>query len=162
MPEGNLTGFFGKLPSAGDFVTRGLPAELRRMVDRWLTVRFGAEQPPGSGLVALLPFGGGAAALLVMDSADRLGRCYPIAAICHIPAIPSAAATDGWAAAARPHLDAARVATLSSDALAAALAEIPPPEMADVPPALPLDWPLGQPPPQAGKAPPSRALGAEH
>jgi type VI secretion system protein ImpM len=39
-PDLILPGFYGKLPTAGDFVTRRLPIDFVRVWDRWLAQHF--------------------------------------------------------------------------------------------------------------------------
>ncbi len=141
------TGFFGKLPTAGDFVTRGLSADARRSIDRWLTSRFGADAaPPEAGRIALLPLGTQIITLAVLDSADRLGRHFPLAAACVTPGAPAPATADAWAAGALPHLRAATQGTLAAGELLRTLGTLAPPEPAQAPPPLPLDWPFGHSP----------------
>ena len=42
-PDLNPPGLFGKLPSTGDFVTRGLPAGFLRVWDAWLSRHLAAR-----------------------------------------------------------------------------------------------------------------------
>lgn len=79
-----LAGFFGKLPSTGDFVGRGLPDAFRRNWDAWLTRhiaplhRAGLAFPP-AGLRFRLPSGGRLAAGVILPSEDSAGRRFPLA-----------------------------------------------------------------------------------
>lgn len=78
-----VAGFFGKLPSTGDFVARGLPDAFRRNWDTWLTrhiaplQREGLAFPPG-GLRFRLVSGGRLAAGVIRPSQDSAGRLFPL------------------------------------------------------------------------------------
>ncbi|WP_299911708.1 type VI secretion system-associated protein TagF [uncultured Paracoccus sp.] len=143
------TGFFGKLPARGDFVTRGLPPGTRPLVDRWLTRMLAplARQPenwPPQGFRALLGHGEEALALLILPSRDTSGREFPLAAVS-----PTAGAgqaeIDHWADQALPALARACRGDLDADDLAAALDPL---VVAAGQTALtpPLIWAVGQPP----------------
>lgn len=85
-------GFFGKLPSVGDFVRRGLPADFVEPWDRWLQAamlggrgalgadwaRHYRQMAPWRFLLA--PGGAGAAAWIgvALPSLDRVGRYFPL------------------------------------------------------------------------------------
>lgn len=92
-PSGLTAGIFGKLPSRGDFVRSGLPADFvaawdewaQRMLvytravleDRWEAAWLDAPawrfaMPPGS-------CGAGAAIGVMLPSVDRVGRYFPLA-----------------------------------------------------------------------------------
>ncbi|ETX30228.1 type VI secretion system-associated protein TagF, partial [Roseivivax isoporae] len=80
------TGFFGKLPAAGDFVARGLPPGARAPLDRWLTQMLGeaAARPaawPGAGLLAVMRAGQGTLLVAALPSRDAAGRAFPLAAV---------------------------------------------------------------------------------
>lgn len=94
MPGQVLTapGFWGKLPTAGDFVGRRLPMPFVRFWDRWVTRHL---VPRLDGFVVLcfhvrLP-GTPAMTGVVLPSADRAGRRFPLtlAAPLQGPAAPS-------------------------------------------------------------------------
>lgn len=77
------TGFFGKLPKAGDFVTRGLPAGLVRSWDRWVSRHLalpmaseGAEDRHPLRFATTEP-GLGPITGIVLPSCDRAGRRFP-------------------------------------------------------------------------------------
>ncbi len=91
MPDQILNGddrrpvvaIFGKLPTTGDFVWRGLPDAFRKHWDFWLTrhiahlQRSGHTFPPG-GLRFRLPSGGRLAAGVILPSRDKAGRHFPL------------------------------------------------------------------------------------
>jgi type VI secretion system ImpM family protein len=78
-----VVGIFGKMPTTGDFVWRGLPDAFRKHWDFWLTRhiaplrRAGAVFPPG-GLRFSLPSGGRLAAGVIVLSHDTAGRHFPL------------------------------------------------------------------------------------
>ncbi|MHC2300746.1 type VI secretion system-associated protein TagF [Rhizobium mongolense] len=128
-----LPGFFGKLPAMGDFVTRGLTASFVGPWDRWITRHLVHRFSEGSvsahralrfilGPEAFGPMTG-----VVMASADRAGRRFPLT----IAAAPPIASTD-IATLAADWLDALEAAGKSAsdgemdgDGLAARLASLP-------------------------------------
>jgi len=89
---GQAPGFFGKLPSHGDFVSRRLPLQVRQCLDDWLQralMHSKAELGPawlatwGSSPLWRFVIGAGvcgeqAWAGVMMPSADRVGRCFPL------------------------------------------------------------------------------------
>lgn len=134
MPAEHLTatGFFGKIPSAGDFVSRNLAPAFVRPWDRWvarhlaplLSADCEAGYPPlRFALGADFP---GPVTGVVMASADRAGRPFPLtlAAPVRIGFPPAA---EAWL----DRLEAAGLAALEgrldADALARHLLELPPP-----------------------------------
>lgn len=78
-----VAGFFGKMPTLGDFVWRGLPDAFRTKWDAWLTRhvapldRAGGTFPTG-GLRFSLPSGGCLAAGVIVRSHDSVGRHFPL------------------------------------------------------------------------------------
>jgi type VI secretion system protein ImpM len=89
------------MPAAGDFVARGVSAEVRAAVDRWLTAHLAeaARDPdawPDWGLRAAIPCPGGDLAALVLPSVDRIGRRYPFALVAPLSGA-DARGVDGWA-----------------------------------------------------------------
>lgn len=100
-----LAGFFGKLPTTGDFVWRGLPDAFRRHWDAWLTrhiaplLRDGATFPPG-GLRFRLPSGGRLAAGVILPSEDRAGRQFPLSLLLIAEADMAVHQIDNWCDAA--------------------------------------------------------------
>jgi type VI secretion system protein ImpM len=84
--ERPVVGFFGKLPSTGDFVSRGLPDAFRRNWDAWITRHVAphqrAAQPiPSSGLRFRLVSGGRTAAGMILPSSDSAGRLFPLSVV---------------------------------------------------------------------------------
>lgn len=89
---GRAPGFFGKIPSYGDFVGRRLPAGVRHRMDEWLQralvqsrIDLGPAWPAiwGSSPIWRFVIGAGvfsdeAWAGVMMPSADRVGRCFPL------------------------------------------------------------------------------------
>lgn len=87
-----LPGFFGKLPSHGDFVARRLPPSVRLCFDHWLQgalvqsrVELGEAWLPTWLSSPLWRFVAGAGvcgeqgwAGVMMPSHDRVGRCFPL------------------------------------------------------------------------------------
>ena len=117
MPDPDPTppGFFGKLPSTGDFVTRGLPAAFVRFWDGWVSRHLVARLDR-----ALRFFLGSPGPLtgVVLPSTDRAGRRYPLtlAARADTPAAPA------WYAMLEAIAAAALAECLTPDALEARLA----------------------------------------
>ncbi len=94
-------GAFGKMPAAGDFVARGVSAEVRAALDRWLTAYLASaaldpEAWPDWGLRAAIPSPGGDLAALILPSVDRAGRRYPFALVAPLSGA-DARGVDGWA-----------------------------------------------------------------
>lgn len=90
--HGQAPGFFGKLPSHGDFVGRRLPPEVRQCLDEWLQIALvqsrvdlgGGWLPTwlnspiwrfvlGAGVCNRQAWAG-----IMMPSQDRVGRCFPL------------------------------------------------------------------------------------
>ena len=86
------TGYYGKLPSNGDFVNSNLPATTIEPLDRWLGASLRASQTalgagwldaflvaaPWRGAVPAGVLGPGAHALVMVPSVDRVGRYFPL------------------------------------------------------------------------------------
>lgn len=125
-------GFFGKIPTRGDFVRANLPGPLVHALDTWCQDVIPAsrallgstwteawmEAPIWRFLIAPGICGPGAAAGLWLPSTDKAGRLFPL-----IPAL----AAPGWPALAQaaPFLDAAE-----SIALAAIEQDVTPTQLA--------------------------------
>ena len=83
-----LPGFYGKLPTAGDFVTRRLPPDFVRFWDRWCARHLAPVSParwPAGGLRFHLP---GQATGLALPSRDRSGRAFPLTLAAPAPRQP--------------------------------------------------------------------------
>ncbi|MDM5175692.1 type VI secretion system-associated protein TagF [Massilia sp. DJPM01] len=92
-------GWFGKIPSAGDFVRQQLPYALLGDWEHWLQNGLAALQQAGPGMLAthyavaplwnfLLPAGLGHDSVqlgVLAPSCDRVGRYYPVAALWPVP-----------------------------------------------------------------------------
>lgn len=101
-------GWYGKLPSLGDFASRRLPHELIEAWDAWLAEELGSlrEQDPGGWLPAYLdsptwrfvlaagvlgetqprPLAG-----VLMPSVDRVGRYFPLTILAPLDGLPHSA-----------------------------------------------------------------------
>lgn len=114
-------GFFGKIPTRGDFVRGGLPGDLVRELDAWCQevlpasratlgagwVEAWMEAPIWRFLLAPGTCGAGAAAGLWLPSTDKAGRLFPLLV---------ALAAPSWRDLARcgPFLDAAEAVALAA------------------------------------------------
>ena len=115
MDESNQApGFFGKLPSHGDFVGRRLPPAVRDCFDRWAQaglvqsrIDLGEAWTPAWLRTPLWRFlvgagicGDRAWAGVMMPSHDRVGRCFPLLLAAGIDGAPSLSDCltlhDGW------------------------------------------------------------------
>ncbi len=98
-------GFFGKIPSTGDFVGRGLPDSFRRSWDLWLTRHIAPRQKmaahgPDGGLRFRLVSGGRVAAGVIVPSVDSVGRRFPVSLVLVASNLPAPDALDPWCDAA--------------------------------------------------------------
>ncbi len=139
-------GFFGKLPSYGDYVARALPASFLTPWEEWLQGvwqsgwdRFGHVWPSlvGEGPVWRFALeaevcGPHPVAGLLMPSTDRLGRVYPFCLVTAVPsrtdpaALPVSAST--WYGQAESLLRRALTPNLDLDDFAAQVSDLGPPE----------------------------------
>ena len=126
-PPISAPGFYGKLPAAGDFVTRRLPADFVRFWDRW-TARHLAYRLETKPLYFLL----GPMLGVTLPSRDRAGRPFPLTLATQIPnptlALPPAAAA--YLAALTTTALEATQGTLDPDTLDTRLLALPPPPAA--------------------------------
>jgi type VI secretion system protein ImpM len=132
-PPPRRVSWYGKLPTRGDFVGRGLPARWRSDWDGWLqrgialaaTTLEGATLRERLGAFApwrylALPAPGEIWCGIIAPSHDRIGRAFPLTLV------------ERFAAPALPHEIAARLASLlvaaaqGPEALEAAIAALPP------------------------------------
>jgi type VI secretion system protein ImpM len=138
-----LTGFHGKLPGAGDFVSRGLPSGFASFWDGWATRHLARREAwPEGGLRLRLQSGGRAAVGVAIASRDRVGRRFPLAAFVVAGDLPAPQALTAWCDAAFAALCAAQEAGLSPDDLEHALELLTPPMGEHNGPAL-LIWTAG-------------------
>lgn len=93
-------GLFGKLPSHGDFVARGLTVSQRQTLDRWITQNIGQMGLPENGIRLRWTLGRDVMIGAVVASKDKAGRVFPIVAVA-----PDTA--DAWADTAATVLDQA-------------------------------------------------------
>jgi type VI secretion system protein ImpM len=155
-------GFYGKLPAAGDFVTRRLPADFVRFWDRW-TARHLVPRLADDPLLFLLAAPPGPMLGAVLASHDRAGRRFPLTLAAAPPeataALPQAAAP--WLAALAGIARDATAGTLDPQALDARLRALAPPPAAPGPPAPRLLlWTPGTPPRAADPEAPGPVLDA--
>ncbi|MDX8463374.1 type VI secretion system-associated protein TagF [Mesorhizobium humile] len=129
-----LPGFYGKMPAAGDFVTRRLPGDFVRVWDRWLAQHivplFGLEAWPTSTALRFLsgPGAFGGSAGIVLQSADRVGRQFPLSVVARLPEAPlKLAYADAWFEGVENAALAAQRGELTPDQLDAALGVLPVP-----------------------------------
>ena len=133
-----VPGFYGKMPAAGDFVTRRLPGDFVRVWDRWLAQHivplFGVETWPQDTALRFLagPASLGASAGIVLQSADRVGRRFPLSIVALLAEAPlKLAYVDAWFEGIEKAALAAQQGELTPDALDAALAGISVPAVDD-------------------------------
>lgn len=148
MPQGFLSshqiGLFGKLPMTGDFVSRGLPAGLRPVFDRWLTAKFTLQEQnswPQSGYRGAFAWNDAVVCALVMPSRDKLGRDFPLS-VCFVvpPNVVSVAGIDQWCDAALPPVIKALGGIMSAEELMIQVRQIPLHQGAGGFPELPVIW----------------------
>ncbi|UVC19142.1 type VI secretion system-associated protein TagF [Mesorhizobium onobrychidis] len=129
-----LPGFYGKMPATGDFVTRRLPGDFVRIWDRWLAQHIvplmGMESWPRTTALRFLagPACFGASAGIILQSADRVGRQFPLSVVAQLPdAAVQLARADAWFARIEEAAIAAQHGELTPDELDTALAALPVP-----------------------------------
>ncbi|MFE0018408.1 type VI secretion system-associated protein TagF [Mesorhizobium sp. NPDC059054] len=131
-----LPGFYGKMPAAGDFVTRRLPGDFVRVWDRWLAQHivplFGHETWPQETALRFLagPGSFGASAGILLQSADRIGRRFPLSIVARLVRAPlKLAYCDDWFNGIESAAFAAQRGELTPDELDAALTVLPVPQV---------------------------------
>ncbi|UOA28983.1 type VI secretion system-associated protein TagF [Pseudosulfitobacter sp. DSM 107133] len=144
------TGFFGKLPAAGDFVARNLPSGLRPVLDKWLTAQIvpltsRAQGWPQGGLRCVITLNDATWVLLIEPSADSVGRCYPLVA-CAASNGTDLQGADRWADTVGPLLLRGSEGALDAETLAQDLVRIEGPANASSSLIAPLIWWQGVPP----------------
>ncbi|WP_287309819.1 type VI secretion system-associated protein TagF [Mesorhizobium sp.] len=129
-----LPGFYGKMPATGDFVTRRLPGDFVRIWDRWLARHIvpliGSETWPRTTALRFLagPAAFGASAGIILQSADRVGRQFPLSIVAQLADAPvQLARADAWFARIEEAAFAAQRGELTPDDLDSALATLPVP-----------------------------------
>ncbi|MER9234702.1 type VI secretion system-associated protein TagF [Mesorhizobium sp. M0622] len=129
-----LPGFYGKMPATGDFVTRRLPGDFVRNWDRWLAQHLvpllGRETWPRTTALRFLagPASFGASAGIILQSADRVGRQFPLSVVAQLPEVcVELAYADAWFAEIEKVAIAAQNGELTPDELDGALATLPAP-----------------------------------
>lgn len=137
-------GFFGKLPAAGDFVSRGLQTGLRRDLDAWLTKHIApiareARQWPEGGVRSVVELCGAPWLLVIEPSADSVGRVFPLV-VCTALNGADRAIADQWADHIWPVLLNVIENSESPDQFFAALGRADPLFAADAPLEPPAIW----------------------
>jgi type VI secretion system protein ImpM len=129
-----LPGFYGKMPATGDFVTRRLPGDFVRVCDRWLAQHLvpliGSEFWPRTTALRFLagPAAFGGSAGIILQSADRVGRQFPLSVVAQLPdASVQLARADAWFSRIEEAAIAAQQGELTPDELDAALSVLPVP-----------------------------------
>ncbi|MER8555629.1 type VI secretion system-associated protein TagF [Mesorhizobium sp. M0220] len=129
-----LPGFYGKMPATGDFVARRLPGDFVRAWDRWLAQHvvplIGWEPWPHSTPLRFLTGAGfvGASAGIILQSADRVGRQFPLSVVVQLSEAPvELAYANAWFGEIEKVAIAAQGGELTPDELDAALAGLPVP-----------------------------------
>jgi len=127
-------GLYGKMPATGDFVTRRLPADFVRSWDRWLAQHivplFGLKTWPQHIALRFLsgPGSFGASAGIVVQSADRVGRQFPLSVVARLDEAPlKLAYADAWFENIENAAFAAQRGEMTPDELDATLAGLPVP-----------------------------------
>lgn len=135
------SGFHGKLPMRGDFVTRGLPAALVEALDAWVQDGMAASRDAlGTAWLDLYltsPVwhlaldggiaGGHATAALLIPSVDSVGRYFPLLIAAPLGACGLFAAS-GWRRRAEAAALFALQEAVNLDAVEQAVAALGPPE----------------------------------
>ncbi|MER8536776.1 type VI secretion system-associated protein TagF [Mesorhizobium sp. M1005] len=129
-----LPGFYGKMPATGDFVTRRLPGDFVHVWDRWLAQHIvplvGMETWPRTTALRFMtgPASFGAAAGIVLQSADRVGRQFPLSVVAQLAEAPlDLAHVEAWFAWIEEAAIAAQRGELTPDELNTALRALPVP-----------------------------------
>jgi type VI secretion system protein ImpM len=138
-------GFFGKVQSHGDFVGRRLPPDMQQRLDAWLQAALlHSRDQLGAAWVgvwgssplwrfALAPGVCGEQGWLgvMMPSADRVGRCFPLVLASAVPTTPVLAhclgALDGWYGQLEELALSSLDSALSLDVFDAAVMAVAPP-----------------------------------
>ena len=129
-----LPGFYGKMPATGDFITRRLPGDFVRAWDRWLAQHLvplmGSEFWPSTTALRFLagPACFGASAGIIVQSADRVGRQFPLSVVAQLAEAPVRLAdAEAWFAEIEEAGIAAQHGELTPDELDTVLSGLPVP-----------------------------------
>jgi type VI secretion system protein ImpM len=132
-----VPGFYGKMPATGDFVTRRLTGDFVRGWDRWLAQHlvplFNSEIWPSTTALRFLagPASFGASAGVVLQSADRVGRQFPLSIVAQLAEAPiQLADAEAWFCGVEEAAVAAQNGELTPDGLDAVLTGLPVPPLA--------------------------------
>lgn len=127
-------GFYGKIPATGDFVSRRLTGDFVRVWDRWLAQHLvpliGLESWPRATALRFLagPSCFGASAGIVVQSADRVGRQFPLSIVAQLSETSfQLAHAEAWFSGIEETAIAAQQGGLTPDDLEAALTVLPVP-----------------------------------
>lgn len=134
----NIPGFYGKIPATGDFVCRRLPLDFVQPWDRWmaqyLAPLIGTEIWPDELALRFLSgsAGFGPAAGVILASADRVGRRFPLSLVALLTEAPVGMVSSGeaWFAGLEATGFGAQRGMLAAEDLHAALALLPAPSAA--------------------------------
>ncbi|MFO1203710.1 MAG: type VI secretion system-associated protein TagF [Tabrizicola sp.] len=156
-----VAGFFGKLPTTGDFVWRGLPDAFRKHWDFWLTRHVAPLQRhdrtfPDGGLRFRLPSGMRLAAGVILPSRDSADRRFPLSLLLIADGNLTPPRIDPWCDAAL----ALYPQTLGADDLWHALDALPAPELEGSVAGEMQLWSQAHPPVTTDPADPTAALDA--
>lgn len=128
----NIAGFYGKMPATGDFVARRLPGDFVRVWDRWLAQHivplFGLKAWPTDTALRFLagPASFGASMGIIVQSADRVGRQFPLSIVARLAEAPlKLAYADVWFEGIENAAFGAQLGELTPDELDAALTALP-------------------------------------
>lgn len=137
-PAHLTTGFFGKIPATGDFVSRGLPGEFVRQWDRWAARHLAplitdGTWPDPIGLRFLLGPGALSPSVpvpmagITLPSADRIGRRFPLTVAASLMTATTnlAVSASRWFDQIEDAATAAQAGSTSADEFAAELAALP-------------------------------------
>lgn len=131
-----LPGFYGKLPTAGDFVTRRLPFDFVHLWDRWLARHFvpliGSQFWPRPAALRFLkgPASFGAAAGIILQSADKVGRQFPLSIVAQRPEVSiGLVRAEKWFASIEEAGAGAQLGQMTPDELDAVLSMLPMPSV---------------------------------
>ena len=129
-----LPGFYGKLPTAGDFVTRRLPFDFVYSWDRWLAQQFapliGSQLWPHPAALRFLngQASFGAAAGIILQSADKVGRQFPLSIVAQLPEVSiGLVRAEEWFASIEEAGACAQLGNMTPDELDATLTMLPMP-----------------------------------